>query len=169
MKSLIFSNQHVEMILSGRKTMTRRLVKPPVSGYLNAAKCLSGHQHEAEAYARPGDRIVVRERFWKSSSGSIYFREPSYLGGPPPPYVAKACSPLHLPWKESRCTIEVVSCRVERLLDMPAEDVAKEGYPGTDPDPFFVCVWDKLNPKAPASTNPWVYVVEFRMLKGRWD
>lgn len=151
MKSLIFSNQHVEMILSGRKTMTRRLVKQAIGEDEFPSTF-------ADRYARPGDCAVVKEPFWRSVQGGIFFY--------PPPYRHQACSPIHLPWKDSRCAIEVVSCRVERLLDMPEEDLAREGYPDIIfRSTFMECVWDKLNPRAQASTNPWVYVVEFRVVK----
>jgi hypothetical protein len=166
-KSLIFSNQHVEAILAGRKTMTRRLVKGERQiYYLDREikfdpKLQNVGAATANAYARPGDRIVVKEPFWEANDGKALFIKP--------PYAGPAKSPMFMPWKESRCTIEVVSCRVERLFDMPFADTFKEGYLSFERERFFEEVWDKLNPRAKAATNPWVYVLEFFMLKGRWE
>ncbi|MCA1596101.1 MAG: hypothetical protein LC772_06720 [Chloroflexi bacterium] len=116
MKALIFSNHHVEKILRGEKTETRRLVKDECDTDIvwrwtdELAKC----------YARPGEQFWVRERFWKSrlNNGFLYNNFICFGDEPPSEYWRKM-SPIHMPRSASRLTIEVLSCRVEGLQDGP--------------------------------------------------
>jgi hypothetical protein len=90
---------------------------------------------------------------------------------------------IHMPRWASRITLEVTGVRVERLQDISDEDARAEGVDTrclADPDESPECsvgwrnpdgfardnfrdVWDRINGKrAPWSSNPWVWVVEFR-------
>ena len=84
-------------------------------------------------------------------------------------------SPIHMPRWASRITLAVVSVRVERLQAITEEDARAEGVLRTggranlDPHHFrpardlFADLWDSINVKrAPWSSNPWVWRVEFR-------
>lgn len=98
---------------------------------------------------------------------------------------------IHMPRWASRITLEVTGVRVERLQDISENDAKAEGINWSyDRDPFasgpsacrygnsalpgrgfntakfaFENLWDSINAKrAPWSSNPWVWVIEFRLL-----
>ena len=94
-----------------------------------------------------------------------------------------ACKPgIHMPRAFSRIMLEVTGVRVERLQDISGEDARAEGIsePRCDCEPCqrtsamcpadasvhiesYARLWDAINGKrCPWSSNPWVWVVEFR-------
>lgn len=89
---------------------------------------------------------------------------------------------IYMPRWASRITLEVTGLRVERLQDISEADAYAEGV-GTpsavalmrsvhggstqsaDARVWFRSLWDSLNAKrAPWSSNPWVWVVEFKRI-----
>ena len=101
---------------------------------------------------------------------------------------------IHMPRWASRITLEVVDVRVERLNEISAKDAVREGLERHDdhptsitwrhygdeepPDPIdlwegwlnpinsFRTLWDSINGKRhPWSSNPWVWVIEFRKVE----
>jgi hypothetical protein len=87
---------------------------------------------------------------------------------------------IFMPRWASRIMLEVVSVRVERLLEITPGDakaegieVARDAYKGA-PEAFiqevyvrkFAKLWDKINAKRGLGwdVNPWVWVVEFRRI-----
>jgi hypothetical protein len=86
---------------------------------------------------------------------------------------------MFLPRWACRLDLEITGVRVERLQEISIEDVLAEGIPAVEDGPHanqywreetgakFVSSWDRINGKRhPWSANPWVWVVEFRRLKG---
>jgi hypothetical protein len=79
---------------------------------------------------------------------------------------------IHMPHMATRLKLEVTGVRVERLQAISEEDALAEGTAGVAPeDTFdsardeFTAVWDRINgARSPWSSNPWVWVVEFRRL-----
>jgi hypothetical protein len=98
---------------------------------------------------------------------------------------------IHMPRWASRITLEITNVRVERLQEISEEDCLKEGIQKSDneglrnwpymganhhikgtPKVFsfarqaFESLWDSINGKKyPWSSNPWVWVVEFKRMK----
>ncbi|QEU44693.1 hypothetical protein F3X94_08645 [Raoultella planticola] len=81
---------------------------------------------------------------------------------------------IHMPRWASRIQLEITDIRVERLASVSDEDAGKEGYPA-DPSPFggpmdkwlwFRQLWDGIYPKHSFKHNPWVWVIEFKRIKG---
>ncbi|MBK0469017.1 hypothetical protein [Klebsiella aerogenes] len=81
---------------------------------------------------------------------------------------------IHMPRWASRILLEITDIRVERLASVSDEDAGKEGYPA-DPSPFggsmdkwlwFRQLWDGIYPKHSFKHNPWVWVIEFKRIKG---
>lgn len=151
---------------------------------------------------RPGDTLYVRET-WTEECGKYYYRsdyDSDYLdpcetlsGGYPAScrnypgcYGCTATStrihwhsPIHMPKEAARIWLRVTDVRVERLQDITAEQVVKEGTTGLTMDliqssdelkrhydiPFAV-LWDSTIKKADRNlygwaANPWVWVIEF--------
>lgn len=73
---------------------------------------------------------------------------------------------IFMPRWASRITLEVVSVRVERLHEIDDAEALREGVRGgslTSDAEAFEQLWDKINgERAPWSSNPWVWRVEFR-------
>lgn len=72
----------------------------------------------------------------------------------------------------SRITLEITNVRVERLNEISEADARSEGVVawhgtvnGTTYIPEFRLLWDKLNGKTwPWISNPWVWVIEFKII-----
>lgn len=88
---------------------------------------------------------------------------------------------IHLPKIGSRIWLEVVNVRVERLQDITEEDAKAEGvemnHDGSwhdylfpqklsqdDAKASFISLWHKINGVESWASNPWVWVVEFKVL-----
>lgn len=209
-KPILFSGPMVRAILDGRKTQTRRVVKPqPVEmvrflgadneptwefGWCPHERVIT--KHVRCPYGLPGDRLWVRETFSHCYNGAeayqvIYAsdgsrRDFSYGTGATEEQLdwlergmgqhGESGRPgIHLPRWASRITLEVTLVRVERLQEINARDAVAEGIPLCEhgfhyctrgcqiPTQQFQRLWDSINAKrAPWSSNPWVWVIEFR-------
>lgn len=153
-RPILFSAPMVRALLSGTKTQTRRIVKPPrniVSLYRpfpNEPENVHGVDADgligwyavpaACPYGQPGDRLWVRETFCLSESAPYADgksdAKPLYRADFKPeddqPWYWKPS--IFMPRWASRITLEVVSVRVERLQDISEADAVAEGC--TDPD-----------------------------------
>jgi len=77
---------------------------------------------------------------------------------------------IHMPRWASRITLEIVSTRVERLKEISEMDAMAEGC---DADPcdgptyydHFRTLWESINGEGSWNANPWVWVIEFKVMK----
>ena len=182
-RPILFSGPMVKAILDGRKTQTRRVVRP--KEWANPAgrpllnRC---------PYGAPGDKLWVRESWRPRQPGAVYYRADSYdyqhdelrAGGAVPQWRPS----IHMPRWASRITLEVMAVRVERLQEISPDEATAEGaiewatrcgrndaldgrvkgipYPINT----FAELWDSINAKRTQwLSNPWVWVIEFRMTK----
>lgn len=156
-RPILFNAEMVRAILDGRKTQTRRLMKPqpeiipPESehgnpGYwipFNAARTMVRNEdmYIACPYGLKWERLWVRETF-----GTQVRRDA--LGGTGEFRVYRASNPdavnyttacgktvpvkwkpsLHMPRWASRITLEITSVRIECLDDISEEDALAEGF-----------------------------------------
>ena len=152
-KPIIFSGEMVRAILEGRKTQTRRVVKPQPVLFGNKswdrghwAEIADGWMHVTpqeggtyrdnsklvkSPYGIPGDRLYVRECFAKDvpgcPGGISYKADHQDPRGDGPANPMKWKPSIHMPKWASRLWLEVLSVRVERVGEISARDVMAEG------------------------------------------
>jgi hypothetical protein len=188
-RPIIFNSEMVKPILDGRKTQTRRVCKPqPVwwdgdyafCGYDKNCPLTSEAVIKYCPYGKIGDRLWVREAhiITKIIKNGKLKKDVIYCNG----VKEKKCefirtttfkiinrkwtSPLFMPRWASRITLEITNIRVERLQEISAEDILKEGFE-VYPIPLnfknFKNLWNSIHKKEYCwESNPWVWVVEFR-------
>ncbi len=191
-RPIIFSAAMVNALLSGRKTMTRRLAASPLRRVV------------------PGDRLWVRET-WQLHSlatdvGTVVYRASingswteahqlvpaQLLMGKrlqPKPFQEGWRSPLHLFRECSRLTLEVTGIKQERLHDISEADATAEGckavrdschvFEGTGYDKAGLChsaastafsiLWDEINGPGAWDANPEVIAISFKVIKRNID
>ncbi|CRL63104.1 MULTISPECIES: hypothetical protein [Proteus] len=81
---------------------------------------------------------------------------------------------IHMPRWASRITLEITDVRVERLNDISNDDAKSEGCwygrGGGTPDKAltpsdqFPTLWEEIYGDGSWSSNPWVWVIEFRRI-----
>jgi hypothetical protein len=144
-------------------------------------------------YGAPGDRLWVKET-WAIDAEDVETarrrHEDVLLDAcPVGPYYRATASDfdesslrwrpsIHMPRWASRISLEVTGVRVERLQAISEADAVAEGVHyelgEVKPDSpnahriSFSTLWDELNAKrAPWSSNPWVWVIEFRRVEAQ--
>ncbi|WP_315132902.1 hypothetical protein [Achromobacter marplatensis] len=108
-------------------------------------------------------------------------RAGSWHGFDTPPTVTtpgKLRPGIHMPRWACRLVLEVTGVRLERLNEISDDDIASEGIQewidgGVDHDGYprdaFRSLWESINGAGSWQANPWVWVVEFRVLHPRTD
>jgi hypothetical protein len=126
---ILFSSEMVRAILEGRKTQTRRVIKPqPIWEAHDGALAFDDAINRGIKcpYGEVGSRLWVREAV------ITHVSIPQLVG-----YVADGCRvtehweklrpPIHMPKVFSRITLEVTDVRVQRLQEITTEDIWNEG------------------------------------------
>lgn len=147
---ILFNTDMVRAILDGRKTVTRRLIKPQPDerhtyplGYVNDSTerkdigCygfgideFGGSIQYAKPPYQPGDILYVRETWSEWTDGYLYKALTSPFPQPGESALMKWHPSIHMPKEAARIFLKVKDVRVERLSDMKPVDVIKEGaYP----------------------------------------
>ncbi len=190
-RPILFNAEMVRAILDGRKTQTRRVIKPNPDtfcgwtgvegrGYWPAdiegdpAKC---------PYGQTDDRLWVREAWapgYQDGGWGTIFRADGYfsLGARKhergPYFHAKEVGSwirwrpsIHMPRWASRITLEITSVRVQRLQEISEEDAMAEGVEKLGE---FPCItpWKNylLKPGQPSAMNHSIARASFMSL---WD
>lgn len=147
-RPILFSGAMVRAILEGRKTVTRRALKPlrhTCTRGLSAAELGSLIRGEGGAwlcpYGQPGDRLWVREA-WAADAQVDAVAPRDLSQGEPILYPSdgairqtgcalvspgKGRPSIHMPRWASRILLEITSVRVERLQDISEEQSRAEG------------------------------------------
>lgn len=154
-RPILFSAPMVRAILDGRKTQTRRVLKPQpqpgqsVRPYPTAMvdwQIYGSDGLPIRSYTSPyrlGDLLWVRETWrcngWATDLATILYRasegsgytamtEQYPVAGHPPMRVTGSWRPsIHMPRWASRITLRVTDVRVQRLQDITLRDVWAEG------------------------------------------
>jgi hypothetical protein len=174
-KPILFSAPMVRAILEGRKTQTRRILKPQPQSV--------GEKIDAVFKYRVGDRLWVREAWGLNHTeyiGTIPKARPADLKSYHLSYLAteddseimaelpfRPC--IHMPRWASRITLLVEAVKVQRLQDITFNDLEAEGIVplgeclSTDQAIVaFRDLWNSLNGPGSWDANPWVVAVKFQ-------
>lgn len=185
-RPILFSGEMVRAILDGRKTQTRRVIKPQPLWIGDPSVPFKTPDADPEGvikcpYGKPGDRLWVRESFYECVNNNDRIRYAADGPAPTKPDRKYKKRPsIFLSRNESRITLEVVNVRVERVQNIGEEDAKAEGVERHEDDGVtyygpldnghacpvyeFKRVWQSINGLDSWDANPWVWVVEFRRL-----
>lgn len=184
-KPILFSSEMVRAILDGRKTVTRRLVKPQPGEEI--AYIWGGSNHGKWSFSpynesRYEEHRTARDwKYWTPpyhADDILYVRE-TWAENPYPwdgaKYVYRANihpadydlykwrPSIHMPREAARIFLRVTDVRVERLQEMRAEDSLREGVKlhlegclnGEAPLKPFADLWDSTIKSADRDRYGW--------------
>lgn len=190
-KPILFNTEMVRAIMDGRKSCTRRMVKPqpnekhtyPLGFVTDSTEkkevgCFgfgineySGSIQYTKPQYQPGDILYVRETWGHpislNSDKQYVFRADKIAesGFKNDSHIWHPS--IHMPKKAARIWLNVTNVRVERLQDMTDDDAEAEGcFDYTSTALGFPDIWDSTIKKSDLDrygwdTNPWVWVIEF--------
>lgn len=179
LKPILFNTEMVRAILDGRKTVTRRLIKPQPTGKVNhftgyktdfwgedKADSRGVHVEILKPPYQPGDILYVREKWAKDPFGTGYIYPTEIPGAG-----QKWRPSIHMPKAAARLFLKVKSVQAQKLQDFLCcqSEIVKEGISFVDYETAikqFRDLWDcTLNPSVKDQycwdANPWVWVIEF--------
>lgn len=187
-RGMIFNSEMVRAILDGRKTQTRRIIKPqPVMYEPGQSIHVSDMINDALRcpFGQVGNRIWVREAFQgplvseelleEYRAYPEKFENPEYCeyaadGGPRPEYcdlddnLRHGWRPsIHMPRWASRLTLEITGVRVERLNGISETDAEAEGIDMEalfDAQDCYDCIADHNMTGRPTVTGAFKYLWE---------
>lgn len=140
-RPILFSAPMVRAILSGKKTMTRRVFSPR---YLHLAV---------------GDWLWVREKYRIAAGRPIYAADCS--NNEIRAHRGEWKPSMFMPHEFSRLILEITDIRAERLRSISEADANKEGF---DNVADFLKYFESLSPKN-RGENPNVAVFSFKTVK----
>ena len=147
-KPILFNTTMVRAILDGRKSCTRRIVKPQQLVGILPDKCKNGVPEEFlkqkkfmfkpycdmtdielintayKAPYQPGDILYVRET-WKQAPNGYYYYEDWQRNDIAD--ITKWKPSIHMPKDAARIWLKVTDVRVERLQEITGLSIQKEG------------------------------------------
>ena len=188
---ILFSTPMVQAILEGRKTQTRRVIKPqPDEEPYFANKTFMWYAENKPKglsdcpYGEPGDLLWVRETTIRNNNSNTYW--PVADGYVKTADYEKTIPSIHMPKDAARIWLKVKDVRVERLESISSNDAKAEGidysmspigFCGWDyqtggynamttPYHSFMSLWRKVHgiERYGKTGNPWVWVITFEEL-----
>lgn len=169
-KPILFNTEMVRAILDGRKSCTRRVVKPqPTARY--GAQCIKPPY-------QPGDILYVRET-WKRALNGYYYYEDWQRDDIAD--ITKWKPSIHMPKEAARIWLKVTDVKIERLQDVTEDGAKAEGAidnrgfihsPENEYDRIhtarehFIKIWNSTIKKSDLDrygwdANPYVWIIEF--------
>lgn len=150
-RPILFSGEMVRAILEGRKTQTRRVVKPQPeiysTSYLEAPYHIElampgcrglyppSFTKEYCTYGKRGDRLWVRESFntdWGDRGQVLYKADGGSAIAAGYSSEPRWKPSIHMPRWASRITLEITGAGVERLQEITSDDAYREGVERPD-------------------------------------
>ena len=181
-KPILFNTEMVRAILDGRKTCTRRLIKPqPDKKHIYPLGFVTDSTEKKEVgcfgfaaneyggsiqYVKPpyryapGDILYVRET-WKKAPNGYYYYEDWQRNDIAD--VTKWKPSIHMPKEAARIWLKVTDVRVERLQEITSEQIGREGveveYPhvlnGEEKRYAFSTLWNNTIKKSDIDRYGW--------------
>ena len=185
MKPILSNTEMVRSILEGRKTVTRRAVKPQPESRPTPMKkdscwpgcfAIQGTAKVIRPPYQPGDTLWVRETWAKSMAGTFMYQADDKAI-----MVERWRPSIHMPREAARLFLRVTGVRVERLKDIDGHGILKEGIDNGKSNPAMGTRWENMQSMAFAelwnstlksadlplygwAANPWVWVIEFERI-----
>jgi len=189
-RPILFSTPMVQAILEGRKTQTRRIIKPQpfkkdnIWEYTKKSHATVSPDKILDCpippikcpYGAPGDVLWVRETF-RLFKNDFYVYKANYKF----PEAFRWKPSIYMPKAAARLWLKITDLRVERLQDITEQDAKSEGVEKyndlffkdyTNPENKFLCaktsftsLWESINGQESWEENPWVWVVEFERIE----
>lgn len=192
-RPILFSGEMVRAILEGRKTQTRRKIKPKDEPFLQDEKCIIdlsktwGWVVKREIESRPtrweilqqfkcpygkiGDILWVRETWNKDTD-----EDGEYIRYKADDYDSdwKWKPSIFMPREAARIFLKVTGIRVERLHNINTNDLKAEGVNFVlDYGPMifqnFKELWTKINGADSWKLNPFVWAINFERCERPMD
>lgn len=181
-KPILFNTEMVKAILDGRKTVTRRVIKPRYRGneigfridrnmsteQITGVEIIDDEECGTDRYVNPpyqiGDILYVRETWAKipgaSSKGGFAYKYKASKEGDYWNRVKgfKWKPSIHMPKEAARIWLKVTDVRVERLQDIMDSPHGKDNQvikEGCDYGCDFVAVWDSTIKKQDLDSYGW--------------
>lgn len=172
-RPILFSGAMVRAILDGRKTQTRRVVKPqPPAGtrevgiyhypsdrdcfYPSDGASIIGAWAQHCPYGQPGDRLWVRETWGFNPDFPGMHSRACYRADRGHEHDGIRWHPsIHMPRAACRLVLEVTGARVERLQDIGEADARAEGVTIKDHHMNGYCAGEMLPPSTRAFHDLW--------------
>ena len=190
-KPILFSGEMIRAILDGRKTITRRVIKPLA---LERPEWIASQRrwnvvHRPDGlgrlvlcpYGQPGDRLWVKEvwTLWSNATDwyTVSYAAEAEVDGATVTIHPVKCerdlrvlqsrgvkSARFMPREFSRITLEVTGVRVERAQEITDMDARAEGV---DCRLTFSALWDTINQARGFGwdMNPWCWCISFRRIE----
>ncbi|EKN6271886.1 hypothetical protein DVP66_00190 [Yersinia enterocolitica] len=190
-KPILFNSEMVNAILSGRKTMTRRIISEKTL-HLFGVAASSGECHPIELcdqrsqsyyldfcpLGKPGDQLWVREAFAAGlcTESTLAYRATHKTEDLEEGWgeTIKWTPSIHMPRWASRINLLITGVRVERLQAITLGDICKEigcGLYDFRPATYGFQVWEKLWKSIYGEenweANPWVWVINFDRMEAK--
>ena len=185
MKPSLFNTEMVRAISEGRKTVTRRAIRPQPEGRpirMTENSCypgcyaIEGTPRVIRPPYQPGDTLWVRETWAKSMAGTFMYQADDKAI-----MVERWRPSIHMPREAARLFLRVTGVRVERLKDIDGHGILKEGIDNGKSNPAMGTRWENMQSMAFAelwnstlksadlplygwAANPWVWVIEFERI-----
>ena len=193
-KPILFNTEMVQAILEGRKTVTRRVIKPqptysPRDGFTYRGGAYGiGMPPEIESAAynlrcaapyKVNDVLWVRETWGEDKHNFLYRADFSENDLEKVGHLLRWRPSIHMPKAAARIFLRVTNVRVERVQDITEEQAKAEGsnvgISWTEKLEHssierFEKIWNSTIKKADLDkygweANPWVWVVEFERVE----
>jgi len=173
MRPIIFNPENIVNILTGKKTMTRRVIEPqPEFPTMEYVRKICPYGYPAHGTAEQPMLMWVQEKWCggrrdPNNPLRYYLDFCSYRDG--------ICefdhqyegtyqwqSAVNMPYWASRFFLGILDVRVEHLQQITHADVVKEGVESIDE---FKVLWDSINSVREYGwyENPLVYAIEFNL------